>query len=92
MVNGNSASASEIYSGAIQDYGIGKIVGTQTYGKGVVQQIFDLDDGTAVKLTIAEYFTPKGRSINGKGITPDVKSSTRAMKKIRMQITSLKKQ
>ena len=56
-----------------QDYGIGKIVGTQTYGKGVVQQIFDLDDGTAVKLTIAEYFTPKGRSINGKGITPDVK-------------------
>ena len=73
LVNGNSASASEIYSGAIPDYGIGKIVGTQTYGKGVVQQIFDLDDGTAVKLTIAEYFTPKGRSINGKGITPDVK-------------------
>lgn len=73
LVNGNSASASESYSGAIQDYGIGKIVGTQTYGKGVVQQIFDLDDGTAVKLTIAEYFTPKGRSINGKGITPDVK-------------------
>ena len=73
LVNGNSASASEIYSGAIKDYGIGKIVGTQTYGKGVVQQIFDLDDGTAVKLTIAEYFTPKGRSINGKGITPDVK-------------------
>lgn len=73
LVNGNSASASEIYSGAIQDSGIGKIVGTQTYGKGVVQQIFDLDDGTAVKLTIAEYFTPKGRSINGKGITPDVK-------------------
>lgn len=73
LVNGNSASASEIYSWAIQDYGIGKIVGTQTYGKGVVQQIFDLDDGTAVKLTIAEYFTPKGRSINGKGITPDVK-------------------
>ncbi|MBS1429452.1 MAG: S41 family peptidase [Ruminococcus sp.] len=73
LVNGNSASASEIYSGAIQDYGICKIVGTQTYGKGVVQQIFDLDDGTAVKLTIAEYFTPKGRSINGKGITPDVK-------------------
>ena len=73
LVNGNSASASEIYSGAIQDYGIDKIVGTQTYGKGVVQQIFDLDDGTAVKLTIAEYFTPKGRSINGKGITPDVK-------------------
>lgn len=72
LVNGNSASASEIFSGAIQDYGTGTIVGTQTYGKGVVQQLFDLDDGTCVKLTIAEYFTPKGRSINGKGITPDV--------------------
>lgn len=72
LVNGNSASASEIFAGAIQDYGTGKIVGTTTYGKGVVQQIFDLKDGTCVKLTIAEYFTPKGRSINGKGITPDV--------------------
>ena len=72
LVNGNSASASEIYAGAIQDYGLGKIVGTQTYGKGVVQQIFDLKDGTCVKLTIAEYYTPKGRNINGKGITPDV--------------------
>ena len=72
FVNGNSASASEIYAGAIQDYGIGDIVGTQTYGKGVVQQIFDLKDDTCVKLTIAKYFTPKGRSINGKGITPDV--------------------
>lgn len=72
LVNGNSASASEIYAGAIQDYGIGKILGTQTYGKGVVQQIFDLGDGTSVKLTIAEYFTPNGRSIDGEGITPDV--------------------
>ena len=72
LVNGNSASASEIYAGAIQDYGIGKIVGTQTYGKGVVQQIFDLGDGTSVKLTIAEYFTPTGRNIDGEGITPDV--------------------
>ncbi len=73
LMNGNSASASEIYAGAIQDYGIGKIVGTQSYGKGVVQQIFDLGDGTSVKLTIADYYTPKGRNINGKGITPDVK-------------------
>ena len=72
LVNGNSASASEIYAGAIQDYGLGKIVGTQTYGKGVVQQIFDLNDGTCLKLKIAEYYTPKGRNINGKGITPDV--------------------
>lgn len=72
LVDGNSASASEIYAGAIQDYGLGKIVGTKTYGKGVVQKIFDLRDGTCLKLTIAEYFTPKGRNINGKGITPDV--------------------
>lgn len=72
LMNGNSASASEIYAGAIQDYGTGKIIGTQSYGKGVVQQIFMLKDGTSVKLTIAEYFTPKGRNINGKGISPDV--------------------
>lgn len=72
LVNGNSASASEIYAGAIQDHEAGTIVGTQTYGKGVVQQIFGLGDGTSVKLTIAEYFTPKGRSINGEGVTPDL--------------------
>ncbi len=72
LVNGNSASASEIYAGAVQDYGLGKIIGTQTYGKGVVQQIFDLKDNTCVKLTISEYYTPNGRNINGKGITPDV--------------------
>ena len=72
MMNGYSASASEIYAGAIQDYGLGQIVGTQSYGKGVVQSVFDLQDGTSVKLTIAEYFTPNGRSIDGEGITPDV--------------------
>lgn len=72
LVDGNSASASEIYAGAVQDYGIGQIVGSQTYGKGVVQSIYDLGDGTSLKLTVAEYFTPNGRSINGKGITPDV--------------------
>ncbi|MDR1800396.1 MAG: S41 family peptidase [Lachnospiraceae bacterium] len=72
LVNGYTASASEIYAGAIQDYELGTIVGEQTYGKGVVQQIFDLDDGTSVKLTISQYFTPKGRSIQGEGITPDV--------------------
>ncbi len=72
LVNGNSASASEIYAGAIQDFGTGKIVGTTSFGKGIVQQIFDLDDGTSVKLTISEYFTPNGRNIHGKGITPDV--------------------
>ena len=72
MMNGYSASASEIFAGAVQDYGTGQIVGTQSYGKGVVQQIFDLKDGTSLKLTIAEYFTPTGRNINGEGITPDV--------------------
>lgn len=72
LMNGNSASASEIYAGAVQDYGIGEIVGTQSYGKGVVQQIYPMKDGTSVKLTIAEYFTPKGRNIDGKGLNPDV--------------------
>ena len=72
LVDGNSASASEIYAGAIQDYGIGQIVGTKTYGKGVVQTIYDLKDGTSLKLTVAEYFTPNGRNIDGEGITPDV--------------------
>ncbi|MBM6948930.1 S41 family peptidase [Mordavella massiliensis] len=72
LVDGYSASASEIFAGAIQDYGLGQIVGTRSYGKGVVQSIFDLKDGTSVKLTIAEYFTPRGRSIDGEGITPDV--------------------
>ncbi len=72
LVNGNSASASEIYAGAIQDYGTGKIVGTQTYGKGVVQQLFDLGDGSSMKLTVSEYYTPNGRSIQDVGITPDV--------------------
>lgn len=72
LVNGYSASASEIFAGAVQDYGLGEIIGTQTYGKGVVQQIFDLGDGTCVKLTIAKYFTAKGQDIDGKGITPDI--------------------
>ena len=72
MVNGNSASASEIYAAAIQDHGIGTIVGTQTYGKGVVQSVFDLKDGTCLKLTVSEYFTPNGRTIHGEGVTPDV--------------------
>lgn len=71
LVNGFSASASEIFAGAVQDYGIGTIVGTTTYGKGVVQQPLDLKDGTYLKLTIAQYFTPKGRNINDVGIIPD---------------------
>ncbi len=72
MVNGNSASASEIFAGAIQDYGVGTIVGTTTFGKGIVQSLIPLTDGSAVKTTTAKYYTPKGRCIHGTGIQPDI--------------------
>ena len=73
LVNGYTASSSEILTGAIKDDKIGTIVGTQTYGKGIVQNVIDLSDGTAVKLTISAYYTPSGVNIQGTGITPDVK-------------------
>lgn len=72
LVNGNSASASEIFAGAIKDYGLGTLVGTQTFGKGIVQKVYPLNDGTAVKLTVSKYYTPKGNNIHGIGIAPDV--------------------
>lgn len=72
LINGNSASASEILAGAIKDYGIGTLVGTTSYGKGIVQRIISLQDGSAVKLTVSSYFTPKGNNIHGIGIEPDV--------------------
>ena len=72
LVNGYSASASEIFAGAIQDRKAGTIVGTTTYGKGVVQSILSLKDGSAFKLTTSRYFTPNGTCIQGIGITPDV--------------------
>lgn len=75
LVNGNSASAAEIFAAALQDYDWAEIVGEQTYGKGIVQYVIPLSDGSAIKLTSAKYFTPKGRSIHGVGVTPDIKVS-----------------
>lgn len=72
LMNGASASASEILAGALQDYNAAVIVGTQSYGKGIVQSVLDLQDGTALKLTTAKYYTPNGNNIHGIGITPDV--------------------
>ena len=72
LVNGGSASASEILTGAIKDSNSGIIIGTQTYGKGVVQTVNSLDDGTGFKLTTSQYFTPNGNNINKVGITPDI--------------------
>lgn len=72
IINGNSASASEIFAGAIQDYGIGTVVGTTSFGKGIVQSIIPLFDETAIKVTVSKYYTPKGRNIHGVGISPDV--------------------
>ena len=72
LVDGNSASASEVLAGAIKDYGTGTLVGTTTYGKGIVQQIINLKDGSAVKITTSSYYSPKGINIHGTGIEPDI--------------------
>jgi carboxyl-terminal processing protease len=72
LVNGGSASASEILAGAIQDREVGLLVGTTTFGKGLVQGAYTLDDGSVVKVTVSEYLTPNGRAINGEGLEPDV--------------------
>lgn len=72
LINGYSASASEIFAGAVKDHKLGTLVGTTTYGKGIVQNIYTLNDGTSLKITSAEYFTPNGTNIHGVGIAPDV--------------------
>lgn len=76
LINGYSASASEVFAGAVQDYGYGTIVGTQSFGKGVVQTLMPIteaNDGSAIKITTSKYYTPNGRNIDGIGIEPDVK-------------------
>ena len=72
LVNGNSASASEVVTGALKDDGLATIIGTTTFGKGIVQNIIPFTDGTAMKITSANYYTPNGTCIHGIGITPDV--------------------
>lgn len=92
LVNGNSASASEIFAGALQDYKKAQLVGQKTFGKGIVQTIYNLSDGTALKLTTAKYYTPEGRNIHGTGLEPDVtvelKDKTTTQKKSKVVIDS----
>jgi len=72
LANGNSASASEVLAGALKDYDKATLVGTTTFGKGIVQSIYPFEDGTAIKITISDYYTPSGANIHGTGIEPDI--------------------
>ena len=73
LINKNSASASEVLAGAVKDLKRGKLVGTKSFGKGLVQNLFNLSDGSAIKVTVVKYYTPAGICINGTGIEPDCK-------------------
>lgn len=73
LINGNSASASEVFAGCLQDYGKATLVGTKSFGKGIVQSLIPLGDGSAIKVTTSKYFSPKGRNIHGVGFEPDIK-------------------
>ena len=72
LVGENTASAAEIFSGAVKDHGVAELIGTVTYGKGIVQDAFVLADGSVVKLTVSHYYTPNGTDIHTFGITPDI--------------------
>ena len=85
LVNGESASASEVFTGAMKDYGRATIVGTKTFGKGIVQNLIPLDNGTAIKMTTAHYYTPSGFDLHGKGIETDVEVELK--EELRNQIT-----
>ena len=73
LINGNSASASEVFCGCLQDYGVATLVGTKSFGKGIVQSLIPLGDGSALKVTTSKYFSPLGRNIHGVGFEPDIK-------------------
>lgn len=88
LINKGSASASEVVAGAIQDYERGKIVGEKSFGKGTVQSVLALEDGSGLRLTTAHYLTPKGRNIDEKGIEPDIKVELPTLPKIVSQIAS----
>lgn len=87
LMNGESASASEVFAGALQDYDAAALVGTTSFGKGIVQSVIPLKDESAIKLTVAKYFTPKGRNIHGTGLTPDVEVELKKDLKKKVVIT-----
>lgn len=90
LVNGNTASAAEIVAGAIQDYGRGLLIGEKTFGKGSVQLIFDLSDGSAVRVTAAKWLTPKRRELDGTGLTPDIEVAGSADAQVERAVGALR--